>query len=305
MTEEVKEEAARAVSVERAKVVAARVGGRRAAVARARAAVARAAAARVRAARVKAEAARARAARVKRVVAVIYRRRWSLEALRERHSEALREVFREALCKRHSERYSERGTLREVLREIHSETQSERCHRQHPRRHPLPPPHCRVEAVATAPLPAPQPPPPSTPPPPPQPERQWKAFSNSIEHFIEHDQEVVAHRAPPPIAPPPCAPPLLRESARINRDKAGLRRQRPHGTMASPPDVAAAEQFCPQCAQWPLVHSKDRACSDVRRWRRRPRGGALFGCTPSRRAHARSAQSPRHFGRRDFTRSSV
>ena len=286
-------------------MVAARVGGRRAAVARARAAVARAAAARVRAARVKAEAARAWAARVKRVVAVIYRRRWSLEALRERHSEALREVFREALCKRHSERYSERGTLREVLREIHSETQSERCHRQHTRRHPLPPPHCRVEAVATAPLPAPQPPPPSTPPPPPQPERQWKAFSNSIEHFIEHDQEVVAHRAPPPIAPPPCAPPLLRESARINRDKAGLRRQRPHGTMASPPDVRPQSNFALNVrnGHWYIRRiARVRMCGGG--------GGGrveeLSLVAHQAGGHTREAQqSPRHFGRRDFTRSSV
>ena len=42
---------------------------------------------------------------------------------------------------------------------------------------------------------------------------------------------------PPPRAPPPCAPPLLRESARINRDKEGLRKQRPHATVASPPSV--------------------------------------------------------------------
>ena len=44
-------------------------------------------------------------------------------------------------------------------------------------------------------------------------------------------------RVPPPRAPPPCAPPLLRESARINRDKEGLRKQRPHATVASPPSV--------------------------------------------------------------------
>ena len=31
--------------------------------------------------------------------------------------------------------------------------------------------------------------------------------------------------------------PLLRESARINRDKEGLRKQRPHATVASPPSV--------------------------------------------------------------------
>ena len=35
----------------------------------------------------------------------------------------------------------------------------------------------------------------------------------------------------------PCAPPLLRESARIKGDKAGVSKQRPHATVASPPSV--------------------------------------------------------------------
>ena len=42
--------------------------------------------------------------------------------------------------------------------------------------------------------------------------------------------------------------PLLRESARIKGDKAGVRKQRPHATVASPPSVRRPRQRAPPAA---------------------------------------------------------
>ena len=39
--------------------------------------------------------------------------------------------------------------------------------------------------------------------------------------------------------------PLLRESARIKGDKAGVRKQRPHATVASPPSVRPRQRAAP------------------------------------------------------------
>ena len=104
-------------------------------------------------------------------------------------------------------------------------------HTQHPRRSP---PRVLIHLRRAPPPRAPPPraPPPRAPPP------------SSCRRRLERDSASRAPppRAPPPCvppprAPPPCAPPLLRESARINRDKEGLRKQRPHATVASPPSV--------------------------------------------------------------------
>ena len=64
----------------------------------------------------------------------------------------------------------------------------------------------------------------------------------------------------------PCAPPLLRESARIKGDKAGVRKQRPHATVASPPSVRRPRQRAPPAAAaaaaaYALWHPSSGACT--------------------------------------------
>ena len=87
--------------------------------------------------------------------------------------------------------------------------------------------------------------------------------------------------------------PLLRESARIKGDKAGVRKQRPHATVASPPSVRRPRQRAPPPAAAaaaygihppePAQHMRrrHRTCVHRRaRWRAAPAGNAKTHSTP-------------------------
>ena len=88
--------------------------------------------------------------------------------------------------------------------------------------------------------------------------------------------------------------PLLRESARIKGDKAGVRKQRPHATVASPPSVRRPRQRAPPAAAAaaaaygihppePAQHMRrrHRTCVHRRaRWRAAPAGNAKTHSTP-------------------------